>query len=146
MSIIATTLGNRTAAVSRGCIGAFYTGLFTAKAAAFTAITALAYLTRNQKWINSWKVSTKRSYSMAGCSMALTLQGARQFFWYSTALSPKAFLKRDVLYLGRSLGYELFGQENYDKNPFSQNSDIPVRGAFKAAICLYDRPKGVKVS
>ena len=132
-----TRASNRCCAIARITMGAVFTTFFSAKSTLFTVITALSRV--NRDWYNSWKDRTKRSYKATGCSLALTMQGIRQILWYSTSIAANASLKRDVLIVGRSLGYELIGEDNWVKNPFRSEAGIPLKGAFKAIAGIYPK-------
>jgi len=136
-SFIENRISNRCSAIARTVTGAVFTGLFSVKSSLFTVITALSRVNRN--WYNSWKDRTERSYKATGCSLALTMQGIRQILWYSTAQGKNASLKRDVYLVGRSLGYELIGENNWEKNPFRSQAGIPLKGAFKAIVGIYPK-------
>ncbi|HSW72817.1 MAG TPA: hypothetical protein VLG44_05370 [Chlamydiales bacterium] len=128
---------NRCCALARITMGAVFTTLFSAKSTLFTVITALSRV--NSNWYNSWKERTKRSYKATGYSMALSMQGIRQFLWYSTMHAPNASFKRDVERMGSSLGYELIGEDNWEKNPFRSSGGIPIKATCRAILGIYPK-------
>lgn len=134
---IENRVSNRFCALARITMGAVFTTLFSAKSTLFTVITALSRVNRN--WYNSWKERTERSYKATGYSLALSIQGIRQFLWYSTMHASNASFKRDVERMGSSLGYELIGEDNWEKNPFKSSGGIPIKTTCKAILGIYSR-------
>lgn len=130
-------VSNRCCAVARIMMGAAFTTLFSVKSTLFTVLKTLSRV--NRDWHTTWKNRTDRSYRATGYSLALTLQGVRQFLWYSTAQASNASLKRDVQKLGTSLGYELMGEDNWEKNELLLGRNVPFKQICKAVVGIYPK-------
>ncbi len=119
---VLTALKNRGCAIARIAIGAISTVGFLAKAI----------------FISSWYGGRLRTMKMVGNSLALTLQGIRQLFWYSTARSSHvSSFTKDVVDLSKIQAYALCGSNDAKKNPYLHSADVHIISGIKAIIGIY---------